>query len=369
MFTTTRLLAVLAVIAGLLTPLCAPSFTFAALPSNELWRENLVNNVVGFGKNTTGGKGGTLCKVSNLNDSGTGSLRSCATASGAQWIVFSVSGTINLSSAINLGSNKTIDGRGQNIVISGAAGLFLNNVSNVILHNFTVQTTSDDGIQISNGSTNVWVDHITFGDSGDEQLDIGSLGVRNRAPSGITVSWNHFLYIPTTRGSGAILVSDHSTPQDAATTITFHHNHYDHTYVRHPLARWATIHSFNNYYNKNEIGAQISASGQFYSENEIFNAPYAGAYLCVHPDPYAATDGSEPPAANVKVINPWLLNNATYLERNPATIFNPLSYYPYTADTANATLQSRIINEAGRQDVTSRPSSTISPPEQLHVLR
>ena len=54
----------------------------AALPSNELWREDLINNVIGFGKNTTGGKGGTLCQVTNLNDSGTGSLRACAESTG-----------------------------------------------------------------------------------------------------------------------------------------------------------------------------------------------------------------------------------------------------------------------------------------------
>src|SRR5688572_5599981 len=79
----------------------------AALPSNELWREGLINNVVGFGRNTTGGAGGTLCRVTNLNNSGTGSLRACAEATGPQWIVFDVSGTITLSSEIYIKSNKT----------------------------------------------------------------------------------------------------------------------------------------------------------------------------------------------------------------------------------------------------------------------
>src|SRR5215471_8413272 len=101
-------MAALAVIAGLLAPLFAPSLTFAVLPSNELWREGLVNSVVGFGKNTTGGKGGTLCQVTNLNDSGAGSLRACADSPGAKWITFTVSGTIHLSTFLPMTyPNKT----------------------------------------------------------------------------------------------------------------------------------------------------------------------------------------------------------------------------------------------------------------------
>src|SRR6266705_1034028 len=44
--------------------------TTTGLPANELWREDLVSQVIGFGKNTTGGKGGDICRVTNLNDSG-----------------------------------------------------------------------------------------------------------------------------------------------------------------------------------------------------------------------------------------------------------------------------------------------------------
>jgi hypothetical protein len=75
MFAANCLFPTLAIIAGLLTLLFTPSLTWATLPSNEIWREDLVNNVVGFGKNTTGGKGGDLCRVTNLNNSGSGSPR------------------------------------------------------------------------------------------------------------------------------------------------------------------------------------------------------------------------------------------------------------------------------------------------------
>jgi pectate lyase len=202
---------------------------------------------------------------------------------------------------------------------------------------------SEDGVAIREGTQNVWVDHVTFRDAGDELLYIGSHG--GAPTSGITVSWNHF--IPG--GSDmAILVSDPSTPQDKATTITFHHNHYDQTYVRHPLARYATMHAFNNYYDKNEIGAQIRSEGKFYSENEIFEAPYANPYPSVTADSYA----DETTAANIKVVNPWLLNGAKVKEINAGGIFNPASFYSYAAETANEALRAKIVATAGRQNVT-----------------
>jgi hypothetical protein len=100
--------------------------------------EDLLDHRVGFARNVTGGAGGEICWVENLDDSGPGSLRSCAEADGPRWIRFNVYGEIATETPrIELTSDKTIDGRGQDIVISGS-GLGLLDVENVIVHNVRI---------------------------------------------------------------------------------------------------------------------------------------------------------------------------------------------------------------------------------------
>jgi hypothetical protein len=84
---------------------------------------------VGFGAYATGGRGGTVYVVTNLNDSGPGSFRN-AVSNSSSICVFAVGGNIMLQSRVTVASNVTIEGQtapGQAICVQGQMVTFSGN--------------------------------------------------------------------------------------------------------------------------------------------------------------------------------------------------------------------------------------------------
>ena len=65
----------------------------------------------GHGRYVTGGRGGNIVHVTNLNDSGKGSFREAVKGTGKKIVVFDVGGVIALKSNVSIGANTTIEGQ------------------------------------------------------------------------------------------------------------------------------------------------------------------------------------------------------------------------------------------------------------------
>lgn len=143
----------------------------------------------GFGKYATGGRGGIVYIVTNLNDSGLGSLRWAVEAKGPRTIVFEVSGNIALKSRLNVGDgNLTIAGQtapGEGITIQNFP-LRIVNKENIIIR-FLRFRLGDLSLQENDafearGGSNLIIDHCSFSWGLDETCsvyDVANTTVQN----------------------------------------------------------------------------------------------------------------------------------------------------------------------------------------------
>lgn len=130
----------------------------------------------GHGRYVTGGRGGKIVHVTNLNDSGTGSLRAALNVSGPKTIVFDVSGYIDLKSNLKVTSNTTI--AGQTAPEGGITlryyTLDLQNCDNIIIRFIRSRRSQvkdvNDGADAAYGrrKKQIIIDHCSFSWSIDE---------------------------------------------------------------------------------------------------------------------------------------------------------------------------------------------------------
>jgi len=186
----------------------------------------------GFGATTRGGSGAAIVRVTNLNDSGPGSLRD-AVSKGNRTIVFDVGGEIVLRSAIRvMGAFITIDGftapspgttlKGAGLSLHGKRG-----AHDIIVRGLRIRdskaTASTDGITIAYGAYNIIVDHVSIEGSIDENIDI------SEGSHDVTVSWS---ILARPAGTEKNLLIKYNPSR-----VTLHHNIFTKARQRNPQVR------------------------------------------------------------------------------------------------------------------------------------
>ena len=296
------------------------------------YQQVLLNERAGFGQNATGGAGGEVYWVTNFNDSGPGSLRDGLAGDTPRWIMFAVSGNFYPASRIYMNSNKTIDGRGASVSFYNNG--FVVQSRNIIFENLNMKGGTNDGIEVSDGGGDVWIDHCSFNGWSDEAVGV-SRPVAT-AYSDVTVSWCKFFSQDKAMLFGGIV----NDPNGPNMRVTLHHNWFNGTNQRHPRIRRAKVHAYNNYMVNWVTNGMVSSEyAQLATEYNIF---HAGS------NPTAVVTNFPPePRGYARNTNNWKLNGATDPQYLPGSVFTPASFYGYTPEAANATLRTNIQTHSG----------------------
>ncbi|HUW32181.1 MAG TPA: hypothetical protein VM223_11265 [Planctomycetota bacterium] len=221
----------------------------------------------GFGAMTPGGRGGRVIAVTNLNDSGPGSLRTALTTQGPRIVVFRVAGIIELASRINVGepyltvAGQTAPGGGITLRAAPGAGQMIHvNTHDVIIRFLRVRSgasgTPGSGqvnLQINSGAHDVIVDHCSMSWTLDENFNI----TRNIPEAEPEPTWPHIYNITLQRSLMAEGLIPHSTGVRVGGEfakdgwrgvhhITIHHNLFAANNARNPSVGTTGMKVINN---------------------------------------------------------------------------------------------------------------------------
>ena len=145
----------------------------------------------GWGRFATGGRTGSVYHVTNLNDSGSGSLRD-AVSQPNRIVVFDVSGVIRINSRIVFKNNLYVAGQtapGEGVTVYGD-GVSFSGADNIIVRYMrfrmgAVGTKDKDCAGIANGQ-NMIFDHCSFAWGQDENFSI-NWDNKGTAPKNVTL--------------------------------------------------------------------------------------------------------------------------------------------------------------------------------------
>ena len=145
----------------------------------------------GFGRYATGGRGGEIYHVTNLNDNGKGSLRDAVSKSN-RIVVFDVSGVINLKSRLVFKSNLTILGQtapGEGVQVYGN-GVSFSDANNIIVRYLRVRMgvngdSGKDAAGVASGHDMIF-DHMSVLWGRDENFSVSS-NDKGSGPSNVTI--------------------------------------------------------------------------------------------------------------------------------------------------------------------------------------
>ena len=257
----------------------------------------------GEGMYVTGGRGGEVYHVTNLNDTGPGSLRyGVTTGSVARYVVFDVGGTIALSSGLNVSrGNITIAGQtapGAGICISDyGVGI---GATNVIMQHLRIRPgdackgpggMTEDSLNIA--SSNVIVDHCSTSWGIDENLSCNA-----SSPKNITVqycivaegldqtglyhgAWD-INYYPG--GSEHHSMGSLIKPMSGSGLVTYHHNLYASNYNRNPCLGDYTADVTLQCDFRNNVIYNCYKNGYGSGESQRIDLNYVGNYVISGPE-------------------------------------------------------------------------------------
>lgn len=224
-------------------------------------------------------------------------------------------GTSSSDSSFYLGPNKTIIGLGTNVTLTGDLAIYgtYNNTevstacTNTILRNLVFSNPSaageGDGLTIKNGARGVWVDHCTFFDCDDGELDV------TEQSDFVTVSWCKFFYTVPNFNShpnvNLIGADDTHTGDIGTLHVTFHHNWWSSNCLeRMPSIRFGRVHVYNNYFNC--TSNHYCTRARLYSEVLVENNYYDNVY-----NPWELATSSKGPDGLLRCTGN-ITNNCTF---------------------------------------------------------